>query len=176
MSETEPTGPTGSSEPVPVESTGPTGSSEPVPVESTGPTGSPFPFPIGPTEPAEPPPPPSIATMEELMASHAVIVAQEANDRASLAPLLNPTREGFRPQMFAWAAAGFPGIYVVQSFSFTPPNVCSDGVTRDVMAYTWYLLRTDIGEIIAKIQSLLTGITVSYSFEGNALKIHVSRA
>jgi hypothetical protein len=169
------TGPTGSSEPVvDAESTGPTGSSEPVPVESTGPTGSPFPF--GPTEPAEPPPPPSIATMEELMASHAVIVAQEANDRASLAPLLNPTREGFRPQMFAWAAAGFPGIYVVQSFSFTPPNVCSDGVTRDVMAYTWYLLRTDIGEIISKIQSLLTGITVSYSFEGNALKIHVSRA
>jgi hypothetical protein len=114
--------------------------------------------------------------MEELMASHAVIVTQEAAERATLAPLLNPTREGYRPQMFAWAAAGFPAIYVVQSFTFTPPSVCSDGVTRDVVAYAWYLLGTDISQVITKIQSLLTGIVVSYSFEGNVLRIHVSRA
>jgi hypothetical protein len=132
-----------------------------------------FTFPSG---PVEPPPPPSIATMDELMGSHAAVLAQEANDRASFASLLNPTREGYRPQLFAWAAAGFPGIYVVQSYSFTPPSVCSDGVVRDVVAYAWYLLGTDIGQVIVKIQSLLTGITVSYSFEGNVLRIHVSRA
>jgi len=129
--------------------------------------------------PADPPvvaPAPVIATMEELMASHAVIVAQEAADRATLAPLLNPTREAYRPQLFAWAAAGFPGIYVVQSFPFTPPNVCSDGVTRDVVAYAWYLLGVDIGTILATIQSMLTGIVVSYSFQGNVLRIHVSKA
>jgi hypothetical protein len=114
--------------------------------------------------------------MEELMASHAVLVAQEAAERATLSPLLNPTREGYRPQMFAWAAAGFPAIYVVQSFTFTPPSVCSDGVTRDVVAYAWYLLGTDISLVITKIQSLLTGIVVSYSFAGNVLRIHVSRA
>jgi hypothetical protein len=114
--------------------------------------------------------------MEELMASHAVLVAQEANERATLSPLLNPTREGYRPQMFAWAAAGFPAIYVVQSFTFTPPSVCSDGVTRDVVAYAWYLLGTDISQVITKIQSLLTGIVVSYSFAGNVLRIHVSKA
>jgi hypothetical protein len=113
--------------------------------------------------------------MDELMGSHAAVLAQEANDRASFASLLNPTREGYRPQLFAWAAAGFPGIYVVQSYSFTPPSVCSDGVVRDVVAYAWYLLGTDIGQVIVKIQSLLTGITVSYSFEGNVLRIHVSR-
>lgn len=170
MSDTGPTGPVESTEPAP-ESTGPTGTTEPAP-ESTGPTGM-FPFPMATTEP---PTPPSIATMDELMGSHAAVLAQEANDRASLASLLNPTREGYRPQLFAWAAAGFPGIYVVQSYSFTPPSVCSDGVVRDVVAYAWYLLGTDIGQVIVKIQSLLTGITVSYSFEGNVLRIHVSRA
>jgi hypothetical protein len=166
---TGPTGTTGPTEPAP-ESTGPTGPSEPTPEtsESTGPT--------GPTEPVVEQEPPSIATMEELMASHAVIVAQEAAERATLAPLLHPTREGYRPQMFAWAAAGFPAIYVVQSFTFTPPSVCSDGVTRDVVAYAWYLLGTDISQVITKIQSLLTGIVVSYSFAGNVLRIHVSRA
>ena len=168
------TGPTGSTEPFVDGPTGPTGSTEPAP-ESTGPTGM-FPFPMATTEPPAPPTPPSIATMDELMGSHAAVLAQEANDRVSLASLLNPTREGYRPQLFSWAAAGFPGIYVVQSYSFTPPSVCSDGVVRDVVAYAWYLLGADIGEVIVKIQSLLTGITVSYSFEGNVLRIHVSRA
>ena len=120
-------------------------------------------------------PVPSIATFEELMSSHAVIVAQEAADRAVLAPLLNPTREAYRPQLFAWASAGFPAIYVVQSFTLTPPSVCSDGVTRDAVNYAWYLLGIEIGEILTKIQSMMTGITVSYSFEGNVLRVHVSK-
>jgi hypothetical protein len=169
---TGPTGTTGPTEPA-LESTGPTGPTgptEPAPesTESTGPT--------GPSEPVVEQGPPPIATMEELMASHAVLVTQEAAERATLAPLLHPTREGYRPQMFAWAAAGFPAIYVVQSFTFTPPSVCSDGVTRDVVAYAWYLLGTDISQVITKIQSLLTGIVVSYSFAGNVLRIHVSKA
>ena len=124
----------------------------------------------------EPTPAPVIATMDELMASHAVIVAQENADRATLAPLLNPTREAYRPQLFAWASAGFPGIYVVQSFPFTPPSVCSDGVTRDVTGYAWYLLGVEIESVLATIQSMLTGIVVSYSFQGNVLRIHVSKA
>jgi len=162
------TGPTGTNEPVvDAESTGPTGTVE----EQTGPTGPTFPTAETTVVAA-----PQITTMDELLSSRAAVLAQETNDRATLAPLLNPTRESYRPQLFAWAAAGFPGIYVVQSFSFTPPNVCSDGVTRDVVTYAWYLLGTDIGQVIAKIQSLLTGIVVSYSFEGTVLRIHVSRA
>jgi hypothetical protein len=119
---------------------------------------------------------PTIATLDELMASHAVLVAKETADRATLAPLTAPTPEAYRPQLFAWAAAGFPAIYVVQSFSLTPPSMCSDGVTRDAVNYAWYLLGVEIGGLLANIQSMLTGITVSYSFEGNVLRIHVSKA
>jgi hypothetical protein len=117
-----------------------------------------------------------IASLDELMSSHAVIVAKEAADRLQFAPLLNPTREAYRPQLFAWASAGFPAIYVVQSFTLTPPSVCSDGVTRDAVNYAWYLLGIEIGQIITTIQSMMAGITVSYSFEGNVLRIHVSRS
>ena len=165
MSDTGPTGPTEPTEPT--EPTGPTGAAETV--EATGPT--------GPEEtPPAPAPAPVIATMDELMASHAVLVAKEAADRATLSPLVNPTRESYRPQLFAWASAGFPGIYVVQSFTFTPPSVCSDGVVRDAVGYTWYLLGVEIGGVLATIQSMLTGIVVSYSFQGNTLRIHVSKA
>ena len=167
MSDTGPTGPT-----EPTETTEMTGPTEPTEtVDATGPTGPEE------TPPAPAPAPaPVIATMDELMASHAVLVAKEAADRATLSPLVNPTRESYRPQLFAWASAGFPGIYVVQSFTFTPPSVCSDGVVRDVIGYTWYLLGVEIGGVLATIQSMLTGIVVSYSFQGNTLRIHVSRA
>lgn len=117
-----------------------------------------------------------IATMEELMSSHAVVVTQEESDRTSLSALTNPTSAQYRPQLFTWAAAGFPGIYVVQSFTLTPPIICSDGVTRDIVAYVPYLTGQDIGVMIAGIQALMTGITVSFSFQGNTLRIHVSRA
>jgi hypothetical protein len=169
---TEMTGPTGPEETT--EITGPTGPEETV--DATGPTG-PEETAIVPAEPTPTPTPaPVIATMDELMASHAVLVAKEAADRATLSPLLNPTRESYRPKLFAWASAGFPGIYVVQSFTFTPPSVCSDGVVRDVVGYTWYLLGVEIGDVLATIQSMLTGIVVSYSFQGNTLRIHVSKA
>ena len=158
--------------------TGPTGPAEPTEtMDATGSTGY-QPITIV-SEPETVPivvQPPPIATMDELMASHAVIVAQENADRRQFAPLLNPTREAYRPQLFAWAAAGFPAIYVVQSFALTPPSVCSDGVTRDAVNYAWYLLGIEIGQIITTIQSMMTGITVSYSFEGNVLRIHVSKA
>ena len=174
MDATEPetTGPTGPAETTETtETTGPTGPAETTETtETTGPTG-PEETAIVPAEPT-----PVIATMDELMSSHAAIVAKEAADRATLTPLVSPTRESYRPQLFAWASAGFPGIYVVQSFTFTPPSVCSDGVVRDVVGYTWYLLGVEIGGVLATIQSMLTGIVVSYSFQGNTLRIHVSKA
>ena len=146
-------------------------------MESTGPTGPTEPeiinlFPNAQTGAVEPP---NIVTIEELMASHAVIVQKEADDRASLSALVNPMRDQYRPQLFQWAAVGFPGIYVVQSFSVTPPDICADGVRRDVNAYINYLTGTNMGTIVANIQALMSGILVSFSFEGNSVRIHVSR-
>jgi len=159
---------------------------EPAPAPAPEPAPEPAPAPTGPTGPditnlfpnaqigtVEPP---TIVSMDELMASHAVIVARESVDRASLNALVNPTREQYRPHLFQWAAAGFPGIYVVQSFSVSPPDLCADGVRRDVNAYINYLTGTDMGAIVANIQSLVTGIVVSFSFEGNSVRIHVSKA
>jgi len=167
----EATGPTGPIESV--EATGPTGIES---VEATGPTGPTDIMTLFPNAQTGTVEAPTIVTMEELMASHAVIVEKESVDRTSLNALVNPTRDQYRPQLFQWAAAGFPGIYVVQSFSVTPPDLCADGVRRDVNAYINYLTGTDMGAIVANIQSLVTGIVVSFSFEGNSVRIHVSKS
>jgi len=171
--ETGATGPTG--ETGTIESTGPTGT-----IESTGPTGTFGPsgpdlsmFPTSATGPVEPP---NIATLDELMQSHAVVVAKEAADRTSLAGLMNPTREQYRPQLFQWAGLGFPPIFIVQVFEVTPPTYCSDGVARDATSYLNYLLLpSSLDSALETIRSLMPGISVSFSFLGNTLRIHVSK-
>jgi hypothetical protein len=116
-----------------------------------------------------------VIDIAELLASRGAVKVQEDADRATLLPLFDQTRELLRPQLFAWAAAGFPGIYVVQQFTVSPPAICSDGVTRGIYEYVVYLLGQEMGPIIATIQALCTGIQISYSFAGNTLRIHVSK-
>ena len=170
------TGPTGTNEPTgPTEGTGPTGETGPTgPTGETGPTGPDLSmFPTAATGPTEAP---QIVTLEELMQSYAVVVAKQDADKQSLSGLVNPQREQYRPQLFQWAGLGFPATFIVQSFEITPPNVCSDGVTRDTMAYLQFLLSPiTFDEVLEKIRALTPGINISFSFSGNTLRIHVSR-
>jgi hypothetical protein len=117
-----------------------------------------------------------VVDIAELLASHGATQTQEAVDRSTLSVLLNETRDTLRPQMFEWAAAGFPAIYVVQQFTVSPPAVCSDGVTRSVYDYVVYLLGQEMGATIAAVQALCVGVQISYSFSGNTLRIHVSKS
>jgi hypothetical protein len=120
-------------------------------------------------------PPQFVVNIDELLASHGAVTTQEAADKLVLTPLLNETRETLRPQMFEWAAKGFPPIYVVQQFTVSPPAVCSDGVARSVYDYVVYLLGQEMGPTIAAVQAMCVGVQISYSFQGNTLRIHVSR-
>jgi hypothetical protein len=130
-------------------------------------------FPSAATGPVEPP---HIATLEELMASHGAVVNKEAEDRATLAVLCNESRETLRVPLFQWAAAGFPDIWILKSFTLEVPQTCSDGISRNVYEYFEYCLGTNMGDLIATIQTKLSGIQLSYSFQGNTLRLHVSKA
>jgi hypothetical protein len=161
--ETGPTGPTGTNEQ--------TGTFPIMPPDPTGPI--PYSFPSATTVTVEDP---QIVTLEELMQSHAVVLAKQEVDKQSLIGLTNPLRDQYRPQLFQWAAAGFPSAFIVQSFEINPPNVCSDGVTRDSMAYLQFLLSpTTFDQVLDNIRSLMSGILISFSFTGNTLRIHVSK-
>jgi hypothetical protein len=168
-----PTGATGS-----VEQVGPTG--ETGPTGDTGVTGTFGPsgldismFPTAATGPVEPP---NIATLEEIMQSHAVVVAKENLDRQTLSGLVTPMRDQYRSQLFQWGGLGFPAIFVIQTFELTPPTYCSDGVNRNSVEYVNYLLIPNtLDSVLETIRSLMPGILVSFSFLGNTLRIHVSR-
>lgn len=123
----------------------------------------------GPTEPTQ------IASLDELLASHVAVVAQEAADTATLTCLSAPTRDGYRTQLFQWAAAGFPDLYIVQSVSITPPSICADGVKREIGKYAEYCMGKDLGAVVSSLSALMTGIQPSWSVSGNTLRIHVTR-
>jgi hypothetical protein len=120
--------------------------------------------------------PPHIATLDELMASHAAVVAKENADKQTLSVLKTNLRDTFRPSLFQWAAIEFPDIYIVKTFTIVPPPVCSDGVTRDVFGYLNYCLGMSLGDLISQIQSKVEGIQFSHSILGNTLRLHVSKA
>lgn len=130
-------------------------------------------FPSAATGPVETP---NIASLDELMASHAAVFTQEQKDTKSLEILKNPSREAFRTQLFQWAAVGFPDLYLVQSITINPPSICSDGVTRNLGKYIEFCLGTDMGTILQGISALMTGIRPSWSTDGNTLRIHVTKA
>ena len=130
-------------------------------------------FPSAATGPVEPP---HIATLEELMASHTAVVAKENTDKEMLNILVSPTRDMFRPQLFQWATAGFPDLYVVQSFTIAPPAICADGVTREIGKYIEYCIEMNLGEVIDGLKALMVGIQPSWSVSGNTLRIHVTKA
>lgn len=157
---------------------GPTGTDTSL-LSATGPTGETetvnpiyvF-FPSAATGPVEAP---HIATIEELMASYGAIVNKETTDKKTLSLLLNENRDELRVPLFQWAAAGFPGIWVIQSFTIDPPSICSDGVSRDLPGYFEYCLGKPLGDALEDIQSKLTGIKLSISFLGNTLRLHVTK-
>ncbi len=129
-------------------------------------------FPSAATGPVEAP---HIATIEELMASYGAIVNKETADKKTVSALLNENRESMRVPLFQWAAAGFPGIWIVQSFTIDPPSICSDGVSRELSEYFDYCLGKPLADALVDIQSKLTGITLSISFQGNTLRLHVTK-
>ena len=120
-------------------------------------------------------PPAPIATLEELLASQEAAVHKEADDKSALAPLLTDPRGAFRVPLFQWAAANFPNAYVLASYDLTPPTVCSDGVIRNAYDYTEWCLGCSMADLIASLQSRVTGMLLSYSFAGTTFRIHVTR-
>jgi len=118
---------------------------------------------------------PLVTTIDELMASHGAIVAQETKDKAIVAVLLRESRATLRDPLFRWASAGFPPNYILQQFTVTPPSICSDGITRTVVEYFQYCLGVTLGNLLPTLQALVEGMTLSYSFSGNTLRIHVTK-
>jgi hypothetical protein len=143
---------------------GPTG-----PIEESGPTGE-----TGPTGPAWNTDPLLISEMSggtaepprillsDLMSQASVLQQQESTDTASLTALATPDVSDIRNKMTAWLASGMQGACNLVRVPITPPNVCSDGVSRNIYDYIVFLSGKSILEHMKAFQDLLPEFEVGY--------------
>jgi len=116
-----------------------------------------------------------VMTMDELLGSHANIVQQEAADKSLLTQLSSPNKSTLQPAFVNWTTQGFPNIYILFSINLSPPNICVDGVSRNMYDYISYLLGRDLGQEIVAFQSNFLGMIMSYTITGTTLNIHVTK-
>jgi len=114
-----------------------------------------------------------ITTLEELVNTRGAIIQQETVDKASMLSVFQPNATTLKTQLIVWASLGFPEYWKVLSLEINPPNVCSDGETRGVHAYSRYLLDSPIDVFLDNLNTQVPGVKFS-SFISNTNTIGLS--
>ena len=157
-----------------VTSMGPTGPTEEIgPTGETGPTGDTGPLYFAGLSGGTAAPPRIL--FSDLVGQLSVLQQQEANDQAALAVLASPNLEDIRTKMVTWVAGNMQGSCDLVRVAVTPPNVCSDGVSRNFFDYLVFLSGKTIAEHLAVFQDLLPEFEVGYRCSRTELVICVVR-
>jgi hypothetical protein len=115
-------------------------------------------------------------TIDDLLNSHAVTTAKEDSDRSAVVTFTTVSADSLKPNLYKWAAAGFPGGFIVDTISLTPPPVCSDGITRSLTLYFEYLLGTPIATWLQNLETLTKGMMFTFSHNGTSnIVLHVTK-
>jgi hypothetical protein len=111
--------------------------------------------------------------LADLLADVSVIQQQEDTDRAKLLAISSPDLQDIRIKLTTWVAGGFQGFCPLVRFPMAAPNVCSDGVVRNVYEYIQFLSGKSLTELIVYIQTILSEFDVGYQWSRNELTIGV---
>lgn len=122
-----------------------------------------------------PPPPPAPITIDDLLNSVEVLQQKEAQDKIALESIGTISHETLKTKLLSWATAGFPNVYEITRVTISPPNQCSDGVTRNLADYIVFCSGKTINEHVAILAAKVTGMTISFANMGNFIAIVVSK-
>ena len=167
MTDIESSGPTGPTELV--EETGPTG--ETGSTGETGPTGDSGVIDMLSLTGGTAAPPRVL--LADLLSEVSVIQHQEETDRAKILEISSPNLQDIRVKLTAWVASGFQGSCPLIRFSIGAPNVCSDGVVRNVYQYIEFVSGKSLVESLAVVQAILPDFEVGYQWSRNELIVCV---
>lgn len=117
------------------------------------------------------PPPPRIL-LSDILGQLSVLQQQEANDRAMFVP---PNVNDIRNRLIPWVAGGMQGSCDLARVWMTPPNICSDGVSRNFFDYIAFVSGKTVAEHLKAYQDLLPEFEVGYRCSRTELVICVVR-
>jgi hypothetical protein len=113
--------------------------------------------------------------LNDITSAVEVVQIKEAQDKATLESIGTLSFESLRASLIQWAIAGYPNAYKVHEITVSSPNVCSDGVTRNLADYITFCSGKTIHEHIAVLQERMTDISVSFAYTGSSIVIVVSK-
>lgn len=145
---------------------GPTGM--PYPSEDTGPTGT-----ISVSELTGGSPPQPLILLSDLLTHVSVLQRQEAEDRTSFDVFLNPDLPAFRAKLIGWIAGGYQGACDLFRVVVSPPNICSDGVSRNLFDYIEFVSGKSLVDHMKTIQAILPEFEVGYRCSRSELTVCV---
>jgi hypothetical protein len=119
-----------------------------------------------------------VIRLSDLLTDTEVLKQKELQDRQIVDALENPDFTHLRQKLIQWTTSGFPYAFPVFSISVTPPQVCSDGVVRNLCDYIAYVAGMSIETKLKKLEAKLEGIKVlnSYSETSKTMTVHVAKA
>jgi hypothetical protein len=123
----------------------------------------------------DPPPPPPVITLADIMNATELVQQKETADKSLLESIGNVSFESLRSKLIQWASTGFPNAYQLMSISISPPQVCSDGITRGLPDYIVFCSGKTINEHVDLLQEKLPDMTVSFANMGGSIAIVVSK-
>ncbi len=122
-----------------------------------------------------PPPPPPILTMNDIVNAREVILSKEVSDGDAFRGIPNQSVDFLRSRMIEWAKDGFRNAYTLFSIPISLPEVCSDGVSRNLTEYIEFVSGKPIQDHVAGLQAKLPDFDVSFANFGGNVGIVVSR-
>jgi hypothetical protein len=117
-----------------------------------------------------------IMTLDQLVEYHDTTKESEDADKVTLSPLVNPGTGDVQAKLMQWASVGFPHEYGVLSMPLIRPMPCTDGITRDVFSYIFFLTGKELLNLTLAYQACFQGMTFSYTINGNVVGLNVTKA
>lgn len=120
-----------------------------------------------------PPPEPFVIRLSDIVTQQTSALQQEEDDRAKLSSLINPDWNDIRGKLVAWAGRRFALPCDFMTFQLSPPNPCSDGVSRDVFQYIQFLTGKTINDHVVALQAVLPDFVTVFLFQDGILHVGV---
>lgn len=122
------------------------------------------------------PPPPQPISIDELMNSIEALQKKESDDKLLLESIGTTPADDLRSKLLSWAKTGFQNAYEIFKLDITPPDLCSDGVKRNMMDYVQYCSGKQIYEHISPLNEKTTGMSFGYMNYSTYITVVVSKA
>lgn len=122
-----------------------------------------------------PPAPPQPITIDDLLATNQMLLKKEADDKATLEGIGSISHEELKNKLIVWASSGFPNAFEIDRLSINPPQLCSDGVSRDLASYIEFCSGKPLQDHVAVLQAKVTGMSISFANMGNYISIVVTK-